>query len=318
MTATIGPDSPAGTLFLASSAGVYGVLLAHAVRTRGVRVGLGAFFAFGLVAFLRDMIHVWVKGSIGYEFLLPFRLLGAAPLSFVGWTITSYLSWCLAESVAERSPFLRGKLFRTLAIAYVFGAAISIAVEPTGVALGIWRWKKLADDGILDFRGVIGFYGPVALVWGRFVVKILLMHWIFDASPLRRTRWRWIALAVPFVFPVGFLLGSAAGMLLPLAVLLVATLLPTQFDWPAPQPSGRRLAALPAAAALYMATLLGAIDVLVLGRWELAATKAPLALLVLAVAAGLIFAAKPADASLGTAAPPTRSDDLPRGRVRSA
>ncbi len=294
MTATIGPDSPAGRIFLASAGLVYFVLLVHAVKTRGARVGLGAFVVFGLVAFLRDMFHVWVKGSIGYEFLLPFRVLGAAPLSFVGWTITVYLAWCLAEWVAERTPLLRGIAFRTLAIAYVFGAAISIAVEPTGVALGIWRWKRLADDRLVDFAGVVGFFGPVALVWGRFTVKILLVHWIFDALPLRRTPWRFTAILVPIVFPAGFLLGSAIGTLFPLAVLLLlAILLRTPFDWPAPQPSGRRLAAIPAACALFVAAFLSAIDVVVLGLWELAVTKAPLALIALGVVAGLAAATQP-------------------------
>jgi hypothetical protein len=277
------PSGPA-VFFLGMAVAAYVGLLFHAVRTRGRRVGIGFFAVAGLLSFARDVWFVEMKGGGAYEFLLPFRVWGVPPLAFVGWTVTFYLGWCVADGLRARLPFGGDRLFVGLAIAYAVMAAVSIAVEPTGVEVGLWRWRRLDVAEATGAREVLAAYGPIGLLWARFGAKILGLYWFIEISDVRRRPARFLVLLAPVALRV---LTSAMRLrvdfFFPFVLVLLAVVVPTRFDPPPPaRVAGRFVRAIPLAAGLAVTGTLLVLDLAFHRRVDHALMKLPLFVLLLA------------------------------------
>ncbi len=275
---TDGALTPGGLTFLASAAIVYVAFLAHAILARGPRVGIGFFAGAALLAFGRDLwFAAPFKSGMPYEFLLEFRILGVPPVAFVGWTITFYLSWCVGEAVANRWAFTAGRIFPTLAIAYLVAVAVSFAVEPTGVAAGLWRWHAFDESSIEGIGDLVSTYGPITGFWAFWVAQILAIYWLIEGSEYLRRPWRFLAFGLLYAFrPLKFLGPIRFLTLFPLLFLVLAVTVRTRFDWPARPNRGPLVRGMPFAAGFLMAVSLLAIDLVACGRLDLALSKVPL------------------------------------------
>lgn len=285
-----------GAVFMTAALVAYVVLFYHAIVSRGRRVGIGFFVCAAVIASVRELAFT-ARGEDrnAYQFHFSFPLPWVAPLAIVGWSITPYLAWCMAEAILRPWPKLGLRLFVTLAVAFVASAAISLAVEPTGVSVGLWTWRAFDVVKVRHPRAILAMYVPIAMCWALFSVQILGVYWFFFGSSHRRDRTRFLALLFLLIpravtltahaFPsLDNRLGAALrfDVMYPAALVAMALFNRTTFDLPAPSAPSRSLAVLPLAVGLVIVTVLLVIDYLVTRRADIALSKIPLFLVLAA------------------------------------
>ncbi|MBI3845935.1 MAG: hypothetical protein HY292_14975 [Planctomycetes bacterium] len=285
-----------GAVFMTAALIAYAVLLYHAIVTRGRRVGIGFFVCAAVLASVREFAFT-VRGEDrnAYQFHFSFPLPWVAPLAIVGWSITPYLAWCIAEAILRPWPRLGARLFVTLAVAFVASATISLAVEPSGVSVGLWTWRAFDVVKVRHPRAILAMYVPIATCWALFSAQILGAYWFFFGSSHRRYRTRFLALLFLLIpravtlaaheFPSLDNRLSAAlrfDVMYPLVIVAMALFISTSFDWPAPNSTSRRHAALPLGVGLVIVVVLLVIDYLVTTRADIALSKIPLFIVLVA------------------------------------
>ncbi|GAB4292811.1 MAG: hypothetical protein Kow0090_06920 [Myxococcota bacterium] len=216
-------------------------LIYHSYKHRGGRI-TALFFILGALFFIgRETMNALTphyNGLPQYFFLNRAITIWKAPLpAVIGWLITAYLGWFLAERILANHPRLENRLFPTLLISGVFASAMALALEGVGIHLGWWNWAKLHIYYTEDpFREYL-LDAPFVALWGWFLIVLTFLTPFFlaECSKFRRKgaiRYLWF-----LIVPINALLLTKFFYLSRVALIgalfVLAVLSPMEFDYPA-------------------------------------------------------------------------------------
>lgn len=194
-----------GVLFIA-------LLFVHCSRTRGRRIAISFFSAAVVFAVARENLNAFLPLYEGMPQYVPgpgVLTLGNTPVGLcMGWIITAYISWTLAERMLHRvgtggAPDL---IFPVVMVSAVIVSAFALALEATGSEIGMWIWNpgdvpKPGDR----FYSIFKETPLISLVgWANVMTVFLFGFLMVEASPYRWAPWRWAFLVPPVVAFVMF------------------------------------------------------------------------------------------------------------------
>ncbi len=188
-------------LFLAIPASLALVLLIiHSVVIRGKRTTASFFLSLIAFGFLRgNLVHIITRGRTPYEFgFAAVRLGHTGIVEAMGWCISLYISWSVAQRLlARRSPH-ENNVFAVLLFSCAVMTGFGILMETAAGRLGWWHWKP--PKGMIlspAFRDIEKGIAP----WFSVAFDFLMPYLLF--TQLKITRWR-IALLGLMAFPFHF------------------------------------------------------------------------------------------------------------------
>jgi hypothetical protein len=171
---------------------VFIALLLHCLFYRGLRLTLTFFGSAFLHTLIKELTHVYMENKFAFV-LRPYWVLGARfkifglPLViYMGWAITFYLSWYLAERILKRIGYFSDRIFPTIVWSLLIAGAISYCVETTAIIAGWWLWTS-PDPRFKDFL-VVPFSAIQA--WPAQTAQFLLIFFLSECSKYRAGWWR--------------------------------------------------------------------------------------------------------------------------------
>jgi len=142
------------------------LLIKHSLTYRSTLFTLMFFIGGFAFFFAREAVNLHVMPSQYQHKFSPFNIWDVPIGGLLGWLIVCYLSLCFAEAVTDEIPLWRHRLFPMLTVNVLTAAAMSFAIEASGIPMGWWRWgcaERLygADPFKQYLHGVpfIAFYG---------------------------------------------------------------------------------------------------------------------------------------------------------------
>ncbi len=185
------------------------LLLIHCYIYRGMRLTFVFFGGVFLHTLMKELTHIYVR--YGTNLLPPYEMVGRSlqilrlPLIvYIGWAMTFYLAWYIAEGIIRRISFFRDKAFPTIVWSALIAGAISYCVEATAINAGWWVWLS-PDYRLKDF-----LVAPFSTLesWPAETSHFLLIFFICECSKHRRQWWRmflysfiiWLAILGIFIF----------------------------------------------------------------------------------------------------------------------
>jgi hypothetical protein len=196
-------------LLLLPAALAFILLLAHCYIYRGMRLTLIFFGGVFLHTFMKELTHIYVR--CGTNLLPPYEMVGRGlqilrlPLIvYIGWAMTFYLGWYLAEGILKRIGSFSDRVFPTIVWSALIAGAISYCVEATAINAGWWVWLS-ADARFKDFL-VAPFSALEA--WPAEASHFLLIFFLCECSRHRKQWWRlflysfviWLAIFAIFIY----------------------------------------------------------------------------------------------------------------------
>lgn len=179
------------TLLLPASLVFIAVIL-HSYLYRGARLTFVFFGSAFLHILLKELTHLYVENKFILT-LRPYRVLGDTPqilqlpvFVYIGWAVTFYLSWYLAERILKRIGYFYDRVFPTISWSILIAGAISYCVEATAIKAGWWLWS-FPDPRLKEFiiTPLSAFYA-----WPSQTSFFLLIFFIFECSRFRKQWWR--------------------------------------------------------------------------------------------------------------------------------
>jgi arylsulfatase A-like enzyme len=180
------------------------LVVVHLVKFRGAKLTIYFIFFCLLFGVLRAYAIHWIQitqnaSFIPYEASRRLLTIGRdSPQVYVGWLLTIYISWTIAEFILEKLGSLRGKILPTVAVAFLLMCSFSYMIEVTASFTGWWHWNvfltRIAQDnvffnvpwvGVIDWGSVaLDFLLPFLVIWtyGYKKISASLASLIFPAA----------------------------------------------------------------------------------------------------------------------------------------
>lgn len=177
------------------------LLIIHSHKMRG---GVITFFFFGslfLFGLLRgNLVYLITRGKTPYSFELPVMKVGHTGLvEAVGWCVSLYISWSLAERLLARRRGHGKNLFSILFFSCAMMMGFAILMEAAAGRMGWWNWRPPRglsySPAFRDIeKGIVEWFS---------VAFDFLTPWLLIAYGGFRKRW-WAFLGLlPFPFHFG-------------------------------------------------------------------------------------------------------------------
>lgn len=209
-------------LLLVLAVSLLSALLFHSFAVQG-KARSWAFFTYGLL---------WsgVK-EFGFAYA-PYILSSRNPLAcklfvIAGWVIAFYLSWRLAELIADRLSLTAGRTASVIIISGLGIAAISYFMEAHGPHLGLWKWDIPHPNRLCTLFFVGGCSVRILEAWAYLGAHFLFSFLTVFCTP-RTTHdlfWKPLVLLLPFSALITLYQESPVPELVLLGLLLAAFIL---------------------------------------------------------------------------------------------
>ena len=187
---------------------VFLALVAHCYLYRGIRLTFAFFGGVFLHVLMKEITHM----HVGHAYLVlikPLRILHVPLIVYIGWAMTFYLSWYIAERILKRLGSSSDKVFPTIVWSMLVAGGIAYCVEATALNAGWWQWLW-PDLRLKDFL-VTPFAALEA--WPSETAHFLLIFFLAECSRFRKEWWRfylyvfllWSLIIAVFVYFYSFL-----------------------------------------------------------------------------------------------------------------
>ena len=183
---------------------VFVMIIAHSYRAHGFRTTRNFFFWCMFFCYMKEFINAHSRAP---EYMgSGLEVFGVPMMVPVGWVISIYLSWFLAESLLLGSK-LEGSILPTIAMSSVAITAISLCVACSGGNAGWWRWNYCIpslwhENPILKM--------PVKIIGGWATTNLIFMSFfmLFEFSRFGRLKKKAAIILLVLIF-----LGSTVGLM---------------------------------------------------------------------------------------------------------
>lgn len=191
-------------ILIIPAAAVFAIIIWHSLRVHGRRTSRNFFFWCMFFCYMKEFINAHSRAP---EYMgSGFEVFGVPMMVPVGWVISIYLSWFLAECLLRGSK-LEGAVFPTVAVSCAAIAAISLCVECSGGNAGWWTWNY-SIPGLWHENPVLKM--PVKIVGGWATTNLVFMSFfmLFEFTRFGRLEKKSAVIILCFIF-----LGSTIGLL---------------------------------------------------------------------------------------------------------
>ncbi len=165
----------------------FALLIVHSTKLRGRFTTLTFFLSLIAFGFLRgNLVHIITRGRTPYEFgFAAMRLGHTGVVEAMGWCISLYISWSVAERLlANRKPF-NGNVFSVILFSCAMMTGFGILMETAAGRLGWWSWSP--PKGLTyspAFRDIEKGIAPWFSVAFDFLMPYLLITQLKTRKPL--------------------------------------------------------------------------------------------------------------------------------------
>lgn len=175
---------------LLPAAAVFVLLVLHCYLYRGRRLTFIFFVSILILSFFRQVSFDFIYKSAGKSPYLILkttsRIFHFCSVEYIGWAITFYLSWYLAERILKRLGYLYDRIFPTIVWSILVSGAISYCVETTAIRAGWWLWMffdpRFKDFLVAPFSALQG--------WSTETAIFLSIFFLSECSKYRKQWWR--------------------------------------------------------------------------------------------------------------------------------
>ena len=219
---------PSKLILIIPASFVMVLLVIHSLRVNGPALTRKFFFWCFLFCYTKEFINA--NSQRPEYFSEGLEILNVPLMVPFGWVVAIYLSWFLAECLIcplGRDP---RKVLPTVALTSIIIAFISLMVECSGGNMH-WWWWNYDIPGLWQEHPVLKM--PVKIIggWATTCLIFFSFFMIFIVSPLRKTRYKALKIALIFVamaLPLGILATNLVWRhryVAPIVILTVITFL---------------------------------------------------------------------------------------------
>ncbi len=192
---------------------VFILLILHCYLYRGMRLTFAFFGCVLLHSFGRQVVYTFTRrlsGSLTYFVLgTPFKIFSLPLVVYMGWAITFYLSWYLAERILKKIGRFSDRIFPTIIWSMLIAGALSYCIETTAFRAGWWLWTRF-DPRFKEFLLVP--YSSLQ-AWFSNTAQFLLIFFLSECSEYKKQWWRvflytfaiWMVVIIAVIYsPINF------------------------------------------------------------------------------------------------------------------
>lgn len=191
-------------ILIVPAAVVFAIIIWHSLRVHGRRTSRNFFFWCMFFCYMKEYINAHAKAP---EYMgNGLEIFGTPMMVPVGWVISIYLSWFLAECLLRGSK-LEGAVTPTIAVSSIVIMAISLCVECAGGNAGWWRWNY-SIPGLWAENPILKM--PVKIIGGWATTNLIFMSFfmLFEFTSFGRLKKKSAVIILCFL-----ILGSTIGLL---------------------------------------------------------------------------------------------------------